>query len=366
MRVILSVTIAMLVSAVLVWVLRPLAMRIGLVDSPGERKQHVGQVPLVGGIAMFCGFMFAVLVLDLSLDSYRAFFACTALLVIIGILDDFHDLPPWVRFVAQIVAALIMTLWGGVVVRDLGALFGSGSIPLGMWAVPFTVFVTVGAINAINMLDGVDGLAGGVVWIAFVLLGFVALSVNLMADAQVLFILACVFSAFLGFNLRFPGRCQALVFMGDAGSMFLGFALVWFVIPLSQGENRAMTPVTALWILALPLIDAVSIFVRRLSGGRPPFAAARDHLHHILLSSGFSVNNAVGAILGLAATIGVLGMLGQYSGVSEHLLFYGFLLLFVIHLWVTTSVSNSGKVLESERMTGRGRDIKANAAGSEP
>jgi len=148
--------------------------------------------------------------------------------------------------------------------------------------------------------------------------------------------------------------------------MFLGFALVWFVIFLSQGENRAMTPVTALWILALPLIDAVSIFVRRLSGRRSPFAAARDHLHHILLRSGFSVNSAVGAILGLAATIGVLGMLGLYSGLAEHLLFYGFLLLFVIHLWVTASVSNGRKVLEGVRKTGRRRDIKANAASSEP
>jgi len=353
MSIILSVTIALLVSMVLVWVLRPLAIRIGLVDSPGERKQHVGQVPLVGGIAMFCGFMFAVLVLDLSLDSYRAFFACTALLVIVGILDDFHDLPPWVRFVAQIVAALIMTLWGGVVVRDLGALFGLGSVPLGMWAVPFTVFATVGAINAINMLDGVDGLAGGIVWIAFVLLGFVAFSGNLMADAQILLILACVISAFLGFNLRFPGRRQALVFMGDAGSMFLGFALVWFAISLSQGENRAMTPVTALWILALPLIDAVSIFVRRLSGRRPPFGAARDHLHHILLSIGLSVNGTVGIMVGLAATIGALGLLGLYGGVAKHLLFYGFLLLFVIHLWVTASVS-------SDEAAGYNRKIDVN------
>lgn len=358
MSIILSVTIALLVSTVLVWVLRPLAMRIGLVDSPGERKQHVGHVPLVGGIAMFCGFMFAVLVLDLSLDSYRAFFACTALLVIVGVLDDFHDLPPWVRFVAQVVAALIMTLWGGVVVRDLGALFGSGSVPLGMWAVPFTVFATVGAINAINMLDGVDGLAGGIAWIAFVLLGFVAFSENLMADAQVLLVLACVVSAFLVFNLRFPGRRQALVFMGDAGSMFLGFALVWFAISLSQGESRAMTPVTVLWILALPLLDAVSIFVRRVTSGRPPFTAARDHLHHILLSIGLSVNGAVGIMVGLAATIGALGLLGLYGGVAEHLLFYGFLLLFIIHLWVTASVASSDEAAGHNRKIDRTQEIK--------
>jgi len=339
MRVILSVTIAVLVCATLVWILKPLAIRIGLVDSPGERKLHAGHIPLVGGIAMLCGFMFAVLALDLSLDSYRAYFACIALLVIVGILDDFHDLPPWAHFAAQIVAALIMTLWGGVVVRDLGPLFGSGSVQLGMWAVPFTVFAAVGMINAFNMLDGVDGLAGGIAWIAFVLLGIVSFSGNRMADAQVLLILACVVSAFLSFNLRIPNNRHARVFMGDAGSMFLGFSLVWFVITLSQGENRAMTPVTALWILALPLIDAVSILILRLSNRRPPFKAARDHLHHILLSLGISVNWTVATIVGLATTIGALGLLGLISGVTEHLLFYGFLLLCAFYLWVTALVA---------------------------
>jgi UDP-GlcNAc:undecaprenyl-phosphate GlcNAc-1-phosphate transferase len=347
-RVILSVTIAILVSAVLVWILRPLAMRIGLVDSPGERKHHAGHVPLVGGIAMFCGFMFAVLVVELSLDGYRAFFAGTALLVIVGILDDFHDLPPWAHFAAQIVAALIMTLWGGVVVRDLGPLLGSGTVQLGMWAVPFTVFAAVGMINAFNMLDGVDGLAGGVALIAFVLLVVVAFSGNRMVDAQVLLILVCVVSAFLGFNLRIPKHRHARVFMGDAGSMFLGFSLVWFAISLSQGVNRAMTPVTALWVLALPLIDAVSILVRRLSGRRSPFDAARDHLHHILLSLGFSVNDTVATIVGLATTVGVLGLLGLYRGMPEHLLFYGFLSLFVLHLWVTASVAGHG---EKDKLT---------------
>jgi len=338
-----ALLIAFGVSCLLLWVLRPLAMRIGLVDQPGERKRHVGHVPLVGGIAMFCGFMFAVLVLELSLSGYRALFVGTALLVIVGILDDFHDLPPWARFVAQIVAALIMTLWGGVVVRDLGPLFGVGSVQLGLWAVPFTVFATVGIINAVNMLDGMDGLAGGIAWIAFVLLGFVAFSGNRITDAQVLLILACVVSAFLSYNLQFPRRRNALVFMGDAGSMFLGFALVWFAVSLSQGEDRAMTPVSALWILALPLIDAVSIFVRRLSGRRPPFGAARDHLHHILLSIGLSVNGTVVIMVGLAATVGVLGLLGLYRGVPEYLLFYGFLLLFAFHLWVTASIAGRGE-----------------------
>ena len=339
MRVFLVVTIAVLVSAALVWALKPLAIRIGLVDSPGERKQHAGHVPLVGGIAIFCGFMFAVLVLELSLDSYRAFFAGTALLVIVGILDDFHDLPTWARFVAQIVAALIMTLWGGVVVQDLGPLFGSGSVQLGMWAVPFTVFATVGMVNAFNMLDGVDGLAGGIAWVVFALLGFIAFSGNRIADAQILLILACVVSAFLSFNLRIPSHRHARIFMGDSGSMFLGFSLVWFVISLSQGENRAMTPVTGLWVLAVPLIDAVSILVRRLSGKRSPFDAARDHLHHLLLSLGFSVNETVAIIVGLATTVGALGLLGLYRGVSEHLLFYGFLMLFAFHLWITASIA---------------------------
>ena len=110
---------------------------------------------------MFCGFVGAVLTVEIPLGEWRALFAASAVVMVVGVLDDFKELSTKARFGAQIAAALIMTLWGGVVVTDLGNLLGTGEIPLGVWAIPFTVFGTVGVINALNMIDGLDGLAQG-------------------------------------------------------------------------------------------------------------------------------------------------------------------------------------------------------------
>lgn len=366
MNLIWALSVAFVGTGLLLWVLRPLALRIGLVDLPGGRKSHQGNIALVGGVAMFCALTFSALLLESPLGGLRTFFAGSLLLLIVGILDDFDELPTWSRFVAQLLAALMMTLWGGVEVTDLGAITGAGNVTLGHWAIPFTIFATIGVINAWNMSDGLDGLAGGLALMAFLILGYIAISAGRGTEGQLLFLLAGVVGAFLLFNIRFPRRPQALVFMGDAGSMFLGFALAWFAISLSQGENRAMTPVTALWILALPLIDAVSILIRRLFERRPPFKAARDHLHHILLSCGFSVNNAVGFILVLATAMGALGLLGFHHGLSEHLLFYGFLVLFAIHLGVTVLVASSDEGTVNDRKNSRARGLKATPGNAEP
>ncbi len=331
------------VTAALIAILRPLAIRIGLVDHPGTRKQHRGSIALVGGIAMFCGVVFASLSLYASLSGFRAFFAAATLLVIVGILDDFRELPSWARFVAQLVAVLIMTLWGGVIVTDLGGITGSQSVSLGMWAIPFTVFASIGVINATNMSDGVDGLAGGLSFVAFLLLGVIAMTGGRVVDGYLLILLATVVGVFLLFNIRHPWRRQASVFMGDAGSMFLGFTLAWFAVSLSQGESRVMTPVTALWILALPLIDAVGILIRRSLRRNSPFVAARDHIHHVLLESGCGVNKTVCMILGTSVVLGLFGLFGWYAGVSEFVLFYGFLGLFLLHFWAIALIKASAK-----------------------
>lgn len=352
-------------TCLLLWVLRPLALRIGLVDQPGGRKLHSGSVALAGGIAMLCGLMFSALLLETSLAGFRTFFAGCALLLIIGVLDDFHELPTWPRFVAQFLAALMMVFWGGVVVTDLGAITGVGDVQLGYWAIPFTILATIGVINAWNMSDGVDGLSGGLALIAFLVLGYIATTAGRVTDGQLLFLLATVVGAFLLFNVRFPRRHQALVFMGDAGSMFLGFALVWFAISLSHGEQRAMTPVTALWILALPLIDAVSILILRLLGRRSPFSAARDHLHHVLLSMGLSVNTVVVIMVGTSLVLSVVGLLALYGGFPESLLFFGFLALFALHFWLTGSLTNRNYQVGTRNELGRAQKLNMSQGKSE-
>ena len=316
------------ITVLMLGLLRPVANRIELTDRPTKRKTHAGNVPLIGGLAMFCGFVFAALTLDTGLTPYRSFFAAGAIMVIVGVLDDMHELSSRARFGAQITAALLMVSWGGVVLTDFGSLRLDGTVfELHRLDVLVTVFCTVGVINALNMSDGADGLAGS---LALVTLSGLALLAG-GAQRQLLLLLCVVVIAFLLFNLRLPGRPRALVFMGDAGSMFLGFAITWFVIDMSQGEARAITPVTALWLLLVPLFDTVWLIFRRAGTGRWPTSPDAEHLHHVLQMTGLGVNQSVGCIFAVAAMAGLIGIGGLYLEVPERWMFYGFLTLFALY-----------------------------------
>ncbi len=327
-----SYLIGFVVTVGLIHILRPLALRLGLVDQPDQRKLHKGEIPLTGGLAMFLGFLFAVLTLKAPLGDLRALFAGAAILIVVGVLDDFHELSTRVRFAAQIGAALLMVYWGGVVLYDMGALgIHGGMAVLGVFSVPLTVFSAVGVINALNMSDGMDGEAGIFTLVALGSLAIITWLAGAEREFQIIMVLVSVVLGFLFYNLRLPGRKRALVFMGDAGSMFLGFMLTWFVVGLSQGEERIMTPVTALWILLLPLFDAVGIMFRRMFKGRSPFAADREHFHHLLLHAGYSVPHALLLILLLAICAAMVGLAGLFYGASEAWLFYSFLALFALY-----------------------------------
>jgi UDP-GlcNAc:undecaprenyl-phosphate GlcNAc-1-phosphate transferase len=329
-----SYIIGFLATVVLIYFLRPRAAHLGLIDSPCKRKQHHGHIPLIGGLAIFCGFIVSSLTLGVVLNDLYGFFAAGLTLIVVGVLDDSFELSTRVRFVAQICAALIMSLWGGVILSDLGALSFDGSLfSLGVLAIPFTVFATVGVINTLNMSDGLDGLSGTLTLSALAGLIVVAYTAGAYSEFKILLLLACCIVAFLFFNLRHPLRKHASIFMGDAGSMFVGFALTWFFIKLSQGEQRAMPPVASLWFLALPLFDTVGIMLRRIIKGRSPFMADREHFHHVLLLAGYSVAQSVG-IMAVLSMIGVMiGLTGIYFQVPDIGMFYLFLGVFSVYFW---------------------------------
>lgn len=327
-----SVALGFVVTALMAGLLRPVAMRIGLIDQPGERKVHSERVPLVGGLAMFCGFALAALTLDQAFTPYRSFFAAVAILMIVGVLDDMRELSSRARFAAQIAAAGMMAWWGGIALDDLGGLRGGEHIvELGRWAVPFTIFATVGVINALNMIDGMDGLAGGLSLVALSGLAYIAHDSGLHDRRDLLLLLTACVAAFLMFNLRVPGRSQALVFMGDAGSMFLGFAITWFFIDMSQGPVRVMTPVTALWLLLIPLFDTVWLLVRRPLTGRMPTTADAEHVHHLLQMIGLGVNQTFGVLMALAVGLAALGIAAMKLGVPQNVMFWTFLALFAVY-----------------------------------
>ncbi|MAZ77837.1 MAG: undecaprenyl-phosphate alpha-N-acetylglucosaminyl 1-phosphate transferase, partial [Legionellaceae bacterium] len=235
--------VSFIVVVLVALLLRPLAIRLELVDVPGGRKTHKGHVPLVGGIAMLFGFVAGLLALNFPLHNYRALLAGITVLAFAGLLDDFHELSARAKFVAQLIAALLMVVWGHNKLFTLGHLFFGKAILLQYHlSVPVTVFAILSIINAINMLDGIDGLAGGVVLIELLLLFALAFHAGQALDASILGVLASSVAAFLCLNYRLPGRRRAIVFMGDVGSMFLGFALVWFCVSLSQVAQSSLRP----------------------------------------------------------------------------------------------------------------------------
>lgn len=318
-----------------IWSLSTIAVRTGFVDHPCSRKAHCGQVPLIGGIAMFVSFTLTVLFWGLVSDPlFFAFLVASALLIIVGAVDDYKALSTRIRFIVQFIAAFIMVVWGGVVIEDLGALTGNGSIALGSWAIPFTIVAIVGVINAFNMSDGIDGLAGGLAVLAFSLMSILAFLGGQGAHGLILLLLASVVAVFLLFNLRLGKRKQALVFMGDAGSMFLGAALCWFAITLSQGESKVMEPAAVVWILAIPVLDTLCLIIRRLRRGDSPFSGGRDHLHHVLLDSGLSVNKAVLTICSISALLGGFAVIGRFWSIEPYLYVVSFIALFAAYLWV--------------------------------
>ncbi|RMF97831.1 MAG: undecaprenyl/decaprenyl-phosphate alpha-N-acetylglucosaminyl 1-phosphate transferase [Gammaproteobacteria bacterium] len=340
--------IAFAATVLWVFVLRPLAPQLGLLDIPNERSSHEQPTPLIGGLAIFlgliCGTLAAVANGILPLDRYTlSLFGGGLLLVAVGVVDDARDLSPGVRFVAQIIASLIMIYGGGVVLTDLGRMLPSGGmLYLDWFAVPFTIFATLGVINALNMCDGLDGLSGTLALISLTGLMIVAFVAGGPADSVLLAMLAVSIVAYLLFNFRLPGRRRALIFMGDAGSMFLGYVLTWFTISLSQGENRAMVPAAALWFLMLPIFDTVSMMLRRLMRGRSPFRADREHIHHVFLLAGFTVNETV-AVMAAAALIGVgMGLMSMDMRLPEFSIAGLFLICGILYFWM---VIRSWKVM---------------------
>ena len=336
-RLVFLLALAFAVSAFGARALSRIALRVGLVDQPGGRKQHDGAIPVTGGVAMFAGFAAAALASGLVAGPTLALVVALGLLVVGGVADDMHDITPRAKFFLQIVAALVMTSWAGVQVARLGDLLGLGAVNLHGWAIPFSVVCTLGVINSINMLDGLDGAAGGTALVAALWFALAAAAQGLGTQCVLLLLLAAAIAGFLFWNLRVPGRAQAAVFMGDAGSMMLGLALCWFSIDLSQGEGRSLPPIACVWLLAVPLLDMARVMFLRLLRGASVFDADRAHFHHQLLARGHSAAATAWILIGASALAGAAGISAWKLGVPDWAMFYAFLALLAVVLgfaWV--------------------------------
>nr|WP_240956442.1 undecaprenyl/decaprenyl-phosphate alpha-N-acetylglucosaminyl 1-phosphate transferase [Wenzhouxiangella sp. XN79A] len=301
------------------------AARLGLVDHPNHRKQHEAPTPLTGGLALALGAVAAFLVaFGGQWQPFWTLALGAAVLLVVGLLDDIRELSASLRFLVQIFVAAVMVYGGGLEVQSLGPVFGAGlgNIGLGPFSGLFTIACVVFMINAVNMMDGLDGLAGGAAFVAFLLLYAVALLDGAPAGLRALpLLMAGATLGFLVYNLRRPIRPRARAFLGDNGSMVLGYAMAWLAIAIATREGAGVYPVTIAWLLIIPAMDTLALFVRRIRLGRSPFSADRAHLHHLLQRAGYRVSTSVYMIHALVLLAGLFGVLGWQQGWPPALLF---------------------------------------------
>lgn len=317
--------------------LKRLALRFGLTDHPSDRKHHEGQIPVCGGIAIFIASVSVWLLNATQLTPAKAaFFLAGFLLLILGLVDDLLDIPSRWRLVFQAIAALLLVYVGNITLVYFGDLFGVGQpINLGEgWSTLATVFCVIGIVNALNMIDGLDGLAGGLTLIALFWYLLIAVTIQELPLASVIVLFIGAVAGFLVFNMRYPGHRQASIFMGDAGSTLLGLFLAFLSIRLTQGAGHPahrLPPIAAVWILGLPTLDTLSLMLRRILRGRSPFSADRDHLHHVMLRAGFSIEQTVWILFAISATFGAIAYFSWRQAVPEYVLFIAAWVVFFIY-----------------------------------
>jgi len=342
-----AIIIAFMVTVAFMFALRPFAESVGLIDRPGGRKSHVGNVPIIGGLAMFVGMFAGLALLPLGDNLLITLLLASAFLVAIGVLDDKFSLSPAVRIAIQVVAVLFMYYGSGFRMEDIGDPFGFGIISLGPLSLAMTAVVSLTVINAYNLIDGADGLAGSLAVVALLSVSAVG-GYSDPTTAVALTVCAAV-AGFLVFNFPVAWNRPVRSFMGDAGSTFLGFTILWVTIGASQGPDRLVSPVIGLWFAAVPIFDCLTCFVRRALRGKSPFTPGRDHFHHILNRGTPQARRTMVVLTALQATYALIGLAGHFLGAPDWLMFALWSILGLSQFLIIRKIAAYKRILRMRR-----------------
>ena len=282
-----TLLLSIFITIALVPICSRLAVKYQVMDFPDKRKVHPQPMPRSGGIAMALGFFVCVVFFSPLTVLVKAILIGAGIVVLFGFIDDLRNLGFKAKFSAQLVAALVVVLYGGVKITSLGALLPDNTLIPDWFAIPLTLIIIVGITNAINLSDGLDGLAGGICLMSFGCLGFLAFQCE---NIPIFLLSTTVVGVIFGF-LRF-NTYPATLFMGDAGSQLLGFLLATLSLGLTQG-NIPISPLVPLFLWGFPVIDTLAVIVKRLFDGRHVFRADKNHFHHNLIRMGLFHTEAV-------------------------------------------------------------------------
>ncbi len=250
-------------------------------------------------------------------------YICALFVMVFMIFDDYLNIRPIYRLMFQFSIVSLMIAMSGEYLHQIGNILGFGLVDLGIFAVPFTIFCVVGLMNAFNMIDGLNGICASLALIPIMYVTFLGnFSYGLLVPIGSIM-------GFLAYNLGYLGK-KRRVFLGDSGSNMLGFAVAFICIEYSQNINHSsyINPVTALWLVALPLIDCITVMMSRALKGIMPFRPGRDHLHHKLLDLGIKPKKILVIFIGVSSLLALIGYLIEINFEDkEYISFYAFLTL---------------------------------------
>lgn len=302
---ILSFLVACFVSVVAIPVVIKISELKSLMEKPGDRRSHSTPTPTFGGIAIYAAILIAYFLwpsIDQT-DIYRTNLSVAGMTILffIGIKDDLVGIDPNKKILFQVLAAMILIFFGDLRVDYLYGILGFHHIEE-MISILLTCFIFIALTNAINLIDGIDGLAGGIATIASGTFGGWFLLTNHFTMACLAFTLTGALIGFLRFNFSKTSK----IFMGNTGSLIIGFMLAFFAVRFVnlnasfRYEPTAFfnAPIIAIVILIVPIFDTMRVFLVRILAGRSPFSADRNHMHHILLDNGLSHAGATAVLCG--------------------------------------------------------------------
>jgi len=267
--------------------IKRVAIHVSALDIPNARKVHKVPIPRLGGLGIYMGFLLGYILFGTMSIRMNAILIGSFIIIITGIVDDIKPIPAKIKFLFQIVAASVVAFYGQILLKEIST-FGL-YIEFGVFSYLITILFIVGIINCINLIDGLDGLAAGLASIYFITIGIVILywTHTFDLDAMLTFIMLGATLGFLCHNFN-----PAKIFMGDSGSMFLGYIIA--VIALLGFKNVTMTTLLApICLLAIPIMDTLFAILRRLINKKPIDEPDREHLHHQLLNLNLSHRNTV-------------------------------------------------------------------------
>ncbi len=322
----------MIFTAALFPIVRWISHHIGAVDYPNERKVHKKPMPLSGGLMMFFGFLFGYMLFAQQSTQMLAVLIASFVVIITGLLDDIKPLKARQKLVGQVIAASIIAFYGHILLNDISA-FGF-YFDFGWFAYPLTIIFIVALMNCINFIDGLDGLAAGISSIFFATIGVIAFLLHNIGSLEITltFIMLGACLGFLIFNFN-PSK----IFMGETGSMFLGFMIA--VVCLVGFKAVTLTSlVVPMLILAIPILDTLFAILRRIIHHKPIYEADKQHLHHQLLNKKFSQRTTVLIIYGVSLLFSLASIFYVLKDRKAGTILYIILVLLITWVVLTTDI----------------------------